>query len=522
MSAPSLRKSMAWIHGWMGLLAGWILFAMFLTGTASYFRPEITRWMQPELRSQPVAPTDAAAAAVRYLKRTAPDAEQWYIYMPDARTTSTRVFVRDKPTTPPAPRRPEIRLDSATGEPIHARETRGGEHFYRFHFQLQLPHPWGRWLAGLCAMFMLAAIISGVITHKRIFVDFFMLRWGKGQRSWLDAHNVSAVLALPYHAMITYTGLITLVAMYMPWPIAANYAKPAAFAAEANGTEPDTPAAGRPAPLVSIVPLVRSAIHEWEGEPPGRIVIRNPNDSAATVTTLREGIAGLSARQSAITWSGSDGRRLSVSPPPGPAVRTAAVMLGLHLGWFADTGLRWVLFALGLTGTAMVGTGLVLWTEKRLRKTASPIGHAVVQRLNIGTIACLPAGMAAFFLANRLIPAAMPDRAALEVSAMFYTWLGLAVLACRRPIRRAWPEALGIAAAAFLAVPLVNMLTTDRGLPQSIAQSDGLFVAFDLVMLGSAALLGFTAWQANRIARRVSLRETAPAGLDQERLAHAA
>ena len=41
----TLRQSMAWIHGWLGLLAGWILFAMFLTGTASYFRPEITQWM---------------------------------------------------------------------------------------------------------------------------------------------------------------------------------------------------------------------------------------------------------------------------------------------------------------------------------------------------------------------------------------------------------------------------------------------------------------------------------------------
>ena len=51
-----LRQSMAWIHTWLGLLAGWILFAMFLTGTASYFRPKITQWMQPELRLAPVAP----------------------------------------------------------------------------------------------------------------------------------------------------------------------------------------------------------------------------------------------------------------------------------------------------------------------------------------------------------------------------------------------------------------------------------------------------------------------------------
>ncbi len=55
----------------------------------------------------------------------------------------------------------------------------GGEFFYRFHFQFYyMPPLWGRWIAGFDAMFMLIAIISGVITHKKIFVDFFTFRWG--------------------------------------------------------------------------------------------------------------------------------------------------------------------------------------------------------------------------------------------------------------------------------------------------------------------------------------------------------
>ena len=88
----------------------------------------------------------------------------------------------------------------------------------RFHFQFHyMPVVWGRWLAGIAAMFMLVAIVSGVITHKKIFVDFFTFRWGKGQRSWLDAHNALSVFGLPFHFMITYTGLVTLMAMYMPW-----------------------------------------------------------------------------------------------------------------------------------------------------------------------------------------------------------------------------------------------------------------------------------------------------------------
>ena len=69
----SLRQNMAWIHGWLGLLAGWILFAMFLTGTASYFRPEITRWMQPELPVRSVTTAQAATAAVAHLQKVGAD-----------------------------------------------------------------------------------------------------------------------------------------------------------------------------------------------------------------------------------------------------------------------------------------------------------------------------------------------------------------------------------------------------------------------------------------------------------------
>jgi uncharacterized iron-regulated membrane protein len=509
--APAVRQSMAWIHGWLGLIAGWILFAMFLTGTASYFRPEITRWMQPEIDLRPVTAATATATAVAHLQKTAPTAEQWFISLPDARTTATRIFIRERPNpdpaAKPAPRRPELRLDPATGEEVTARDTRGGEHFYRFHFQLQIPHPWGRWLAGLCAMAMLAAIISGVITHKRIFVDFFTLRWSKGQRSWLDAHNVSAVIALPFHAMITYTGLITLVAMYMPWPIQANYKDPATFETAVFGAEPDTEASGRLAALTPVAPLIARASKEWGGGAPATMVVRYPNDETATVTLFQNSRDRLNARGGSIVFSGVDGRQLSASPPPGPAAETSGVMLGLHTGSFAGPVLRWAYFLLGLAGTAMVGTGLMLWTVKRKRPNAAPFfGIRLAERLNVGAIACLPAGMAAFLLANRLLPTTMAERADAEVAIMFWTWFGLAATACVRPIRRAWTETLAIAAIAFLALPLVNALTTERGLFRSLANGDWLFVAFDLAMLATGTLLGFAAWRTARTSSRPAPR----------------
>ena len=85
-----------------------------------------------------------------------------------------------------------------------------------------MPPLWGRWIVGTCALVMLVALVSGIVTHRRIFADFFTFRRPRrSQRGWLDAHNVFGVLALPFHLMITYTGLVTLAPMYMPWGVVA-------------------------------------------------------------------------------------------------------------------------------------------------------------------------------------------------------------------------------------------------------------------------------------------------------------
>src|SRR3546814_16044915 len=69
------------------------------------------------------------------------------------------------------------------GQVIHARDTPGGFFLYRFHFDLHyIPVLWARYLVGAAAMFMLIAILSGIVPHKKIFADFFMLRFGKGHR----------------------------------------------------------------------------------------------------------------------------------------------------------------------------------------------------------------------------------------------------------------------------------------------------------------------------------------------------
>ncbi|MEX7656023.1 PepSY domain-containing protein, partial [Pseudomonas aeruginosa] len=47
--AEGPRQSMSWLHTWSSLILGWLLYAIFLTGTLSFFQSEMTVWMKPEL-----------------------------------------------------------------------------------------------------------------------------------------------------------------------------------------------------------------------------------------------------------------------------------------------------------------------------------------------------------------------------------------------------------------------------------------------------------------------------------------
>ena len=294
--APGIRQTMSDLHTWAGLLCGWFLYAMFLTGTVSYFKDEISQWMRPEMPHRSVVP-DAAEAAQRIagkLQELAPNAPQWSMRLPDERYTTMDSFwrlPRGQTAGPNGRSFGSANFDPLTGDKVASRETVGGEFFYRFHFQFHyMPVLWGRWLAGFCAMFMLVAIVSGVITHKKIFTDFFTFRWGKGQRSWLDAHNALSVFGLPFHFMITYTGLITLMALYMPFGEQTAYKTPAQrqeLTAQLNTfIQPGKPT-GQAAPLAPVDDMVRQAQARWGEGNVGRVTATNAGDAAARVSVTR-------------------------------------------------------------------------------------------------------------------------------------------------------------------------------------------------------------------------------------------
>lgn len=497
---------MTWLHTWSGLTLGWVLFFVFATGTAGYFDTEIDRWMSPELpAAQSLPASQALDTATRTLQQNAPGAERWFIGLPGSRNDPwLRVFWTKDPQSGNGNRR----LDAHTGEILTARATEGGQLLYRMHWRLHyFEDHVGEWIVGIASMFMLVATITGIIVHKKIFADFFTFRPGKGQRSWLDAHNVLGVLALPFHLMITYSGLIFLVITLMPLVMAATYGTSEGdqrrYYDELRGRESRIERSGTQAPLTPLQPLLAQAESRWGEGHVRNIEVLQPNDANARIR-IQQRDAGPLRSAEGMVFDGVRGELIEVQP----AVRSTPkavndVLLGLHEGLFAGTGLRWLYFFSGLLGTAMTATGLVLWTVKRRqrlekKREVSQRGLRLVERLNVGTIAGLPIAIAAYFWANRLLPLDLADRSAWEANVMFIVWGLLFLHAIMRPAARAWSAQWSLAAAAWALLPLLNAFTTDRHLGVSLGQGDWVMAGMDLGFLGFGLLFAILAYKTHK------------------------
>ncbi|WP_066271896.1 PepSY-associated TM helix domain-containing protein [Hydrogenophaga palleronii] len=518
------RQCMAWLHTWTGLTVGWVLYFVFVTGTAGYFAFEIDRWMRPELplrSTQAVDITDAIDKAQHHLQQVGTGAQNWTIQLPGGRTQPQLDVSWQKPGGTPGQR---VRAERATLDPLSGsvvpsdtvRATGGGHLLYRMHYELRyIPYQTAIRLVGICTMFMFIAILTGIVTHKKIFTDFFTFRPGKGQRSWLDAHNLISVTSLPFFLMITYSGLVFFMYQYMPAGVQAVYGMEQAgrqqFQAELSPLERNSNrsrASGQAAPLVPLAPIARQAEQQWGAGQVGSVSVRHPGDAAAVITVRSRTDRNNAVHGATLRFNGTTGEALPEPPTPSGAQQTSSTLLALHEGHFAGPLLRWLYFLAGLLGCAMIATGLVLWTtkrkvqqDKRAKAGQGPaFGFRLVQCLNIGSIAGLPVAVAVYFWANRLIPADFAGRRDWEVHAMFIAWGLMLVYPAVRPALRAWVDELWLAAAAFALLPVLNLFTTERHLGVTVPAGDWVLAGFDLTALALGLCF---AWAALRVRRKL-------------------
>lgn len=499
------RASMNWLHTWAGVVIGALLFAIFWMGTLSVFDREIDRWMMPMTRLAPMetAPSLDTLRDVLLVQIGDKTVRQGFITLPDERMTTARIGYRDKDGFK------NIRVNPANGEVLPEAGTLGGTGFiFPFHYSLHLRAGGvGYWLVGLAAMAMLALLVSGVIVHVKIFRDFFTFRTDKKTpRVALDLHNVTGVLALPFHFLITLSGLIIFVTIYFPaaWSVAYDNDRQAFFDEAFGRYMRDK--ADRPGTIGSLDAMAEQASALWGGTRPYFLRIHHPGDANAYVE-MRPSFQNRVTMSADRAYFDAASGALLHSQVSKPVLNAQRFITGLHFIQFRHWTLRWVYFALGLSGCVLIVTGFLFWLESRRKRHSQQglSGVRIVEGLTIGGTTGIIFATLGFFIVNRVLPLGLEHRAEIEFWAFFAIWVLSFAHAWLR-IRRGWIEQCCVVAAAALLAVLLNAVTTGDHMLRTLMRGDWAIFGMDSLLLAGGAIALATAI---RLHRRLHHRQAA-------------
>ncbi|WP_370679471.1 PepSY-associated TM helix domain-containing protein [Comamonas sp. GB3 AK4-5] len=535
--AGGFRQAQAWLHTWCGLWFSWLLFAVFLTGTLAVFEESITHWMTPEHHAEEAAQAQAPKGAdltqrlawgLSYMAREHQGAEMWELWPADAQGGGRLTAYWFDGQREYAMQR----LDNATGQPVDlppstVRQTLGGHHFVEFHHELHAGS-WGLWIVGFATMAMLVALVSGIITHRRIFKDFFTFRSRKGQRSWLDAHNATGVLTLPFLFMIAFTGIVISGITFMPAPKISQYGL-GEQAQQQFLRELDNPylqqRSGEPLAVPDLEPFARKG-QELMGQAVRAVVIYQPGESSARIgiygwNSDAQATQRLSATSGMVMFSAATGEVLRVRLPGevdgGVSSQAQSVMSGLHMVKFGGWAMKWLYFVCGLAGSALMATGSILFMVKRRSKHQGEFGAAtarvyrLIEGLNVAAIAGLGVACIGYLWANRLVPVGIAHRDDWELAVFFGLWLLTLAHAQWVSPTVAWRQQLAALAALCLLLPLLSWLTMGKHLPAYMAEGDWESAGVELFCLASG-LASVWALRGGRLGRKTTAdKESRPA-----------
>lgn len=421
--APDFVRAMLAGHSALGLAFAALIYIVCLSGTLSVFIFELQRWEQPDAPhvAAPISADIAAAATRNGYAQSVKDnaAHDLTVTGPSARSPWLLVNYRDH----------ETNVDGAwvandQGELVARVATPFSDFIGNLHMHLHLPRTWGLFLVGLTGVALLSSLISGLLSHPRLFKDAFALRWGGSKRlQEADLHNRLGVWGLPFHVVVSLTGaLLGLSTLIVGVLAMAAYDgnSEAAFAA-ILGPQPG------PSEVAAPLPDVAAMIRAVEAETPG-----------ATFTNLSVGHVGHAEQLVSLGIStpqqiafseayhfDGDGRPRGVTGLENGSVgqQILGVLQPLHFGWFGGLTIKLIYGLLGLGLTIVTHTGVTIWLARRRDKGRavpgwervwSAVGWGQPFGFGVAAVLALAGQSAAVILAGYLVACA----AALGVAAV--------------------------------------------------------------------------------------------------------
>jgi uncharacterized iron-regulated membrane protein len=498
-------------HSVVGVVIGLALFVIFYAGAFALYRGELHVWADPLLRSaQPELTMDEVVAPLFAQAPPAPGTDvtvNWEI------RERSYYYVRYQTPDGDTTRQIETVINSQTGERVdvtsQTRFSRSSlsEILYKLHFFGQAGI-WGELIAGFMAVFLLFAVVSGVLIHlKKLPKDWHTYQTRGTLRTRLaDAHTVLGLIGVPFAAMYAISGaFLGLLVILLAPTVLLVFGGDQSMAEDlvAGFEMPPHEATGVPAEMRSFADYRAALPQGWEEQSKLMLMtVHNWGDEAAIVQVYGDAASSLTAGPQIVLSATTGEVLVQNDPAAGSALGgTTAALVNLHYARMGPgTGVAKLLyFWLALATSAVILTGNILWVLVRRPRDprATPRLHRILARLTVGVGCGLVAAIPVLFLMTALLPKSLPSLVMWENAALFGTWATLVAAAFAGPTPTGaarWQ--LLLAGVLSLAVPVANGAATGAWPWTSAAAGWGHVLTIDI---GFAIMGGALVWTASRL-----------------------
>lgn len=366
-----VKKTIHWLHLYLGLVTGLVVFVVSLTGCLFVFHEEINDLVNikanyvkvpKDKHTYPVdtllnklAQTHPEIRLLTYTVRTDPSRSHQVMIMDPAKGNFLSLG--------------NAYINPYTGDIIKVDYTYGVFRFIAaIHMNLLLGET-GSWIVKVSTVIFLFGLLSGIVLwwpknwNKTAYASSFKIKWSaRWRRLSLDLHNVLGFYSLPVAIVVVCTGLL------LAYPTLNNRILPMfggkAILEKHGQVKPtEKPIKDNPLALDLILEGFKSAYPKVN-----LFTLSVPNKQGTTLTVSAAG------NKSMVTH---DGIRSTLDKYTGkPAVmdiREAAndairnTTLSLHIGTWSGLWYKCLTFLVSLVATSLPVTGLLIWLGKRKR-----------------------------------------------------------------------------------------------------------------------------------------------------------
>lgn len=497
--SPENYKTSWDVHAWAGVIGGLFLAVMFATGAAVVFQAQIQTWQDSSAqRATPEAsPEQIVEVVVGEMGGELP--ARFRVMLPDGERGLPRIgYFGESGYT-------EDWVDPEAGELVD-KPDKLGTLLYHIHTFYDARFPVAYYLAGVISLVMILVVVSGFLIQWHNLVDQFH-QFRAGERPfvrWNDMHKVLGVTSLPFQLFYAYSAAVIVLGPFFIDAVAGPVfgGDKGAARQASTGSLPLAPEPGGEAEAASVDRLMAEAKRAVSGFEVDKFTVQNWGRENGVVD-FRGGVEGERFSRARVRVGQTDGAVMAVSRPDEQswATEVRRWMIETHGVAFGGFAVKLMFALLSLAGAVSMVTGLGVWLARRRRRRDALVDRAL-ERLTAGVACATLVGVAAIFVASRLLAREMPGRWDAEVHTFYGTWLGCVGAAFVVPaVRTYWRAMLGLAGAGFLAVPvlawelsaagLVGLVAApeSEALPAVVGVETGL-VAVGLACIGAATAIG--------------------------------